>query len=483
SFFLDRSTTCNMLSFSAKVDEPTTVRLWRLLVMVAGAGALAAAVYRVPAWLAIWTPGFVAATVAAAAALLVLAFAVALQGSARAVERVALEIVFLTFALMAGEAILLGRSPELWSDDSLAQRVIARERAALRQGVDFDERLRPDVIDELRARGLDAVSGVAQTAGTTGVVASAVLERGLLPLSNASNAYVVECNEGNGYFQFRSDDLGFNNPPGLAHGPIDIAVVGESFALGHCVAPSRSAVELLRARHPRTANFGVAGSRVLSQLGVMREYVQPLRPPLVLWFVNTNFAEPRQEADQPLLTSYLDDPAYSQHLRERAHEVDAFIREVLVPLNRSGAEELREELDVASRFPLERLFKMKELRSLLDFGPAARRAPPAPDLSHFQRALEQASSSVQAWGGRLVVVILPSYEISTGLKLNNARYEAVRNIVAASTAGVVDGVALFAAQPDYASLYTLRIDNHPNAQGHALIAAALLTEVEHEEGK
>ena len=45
---------------------------------------------------------------------------------------------------------------------------------------------------------------------------SAVRERGLLPLSNVSSTNVVECNEGNGYFVFRSDEFGFNNPPGLA---------------------------------------------------------------------------------------------------------------------------------------------------------------------------------------------------------------------------------------------------------------------------
>jgi hypothetical protein len=473
-----------MISFSLKLEEPTTVRLGRLLVLAAGVGALGAAVYRVPAWLEIFRVGFVAVAIAAAAGLVVLAFAIALKASARAVNRVALEIVFLGAALLSVEVILLGRSPELWPEDALAQRAIARERAALKQGMSYDRRLRPDVVAELRARGLDAVSGVAQSAGTTGIVADAIRARGLLPLSNASNAYVVECNEGNGYFQFRSDEFGFNNPPGLAAGPVDIAVIGESLALGHCVAPSRSAVELLRAQHPRTANFGVAGSRVLSQLGVLREYVQPLRPPLVLWFVNANFAEPRQEAAQPLLTSYLDDPHYSQHLRERPHEVDAFVREVLVPLNRSGAEDLREELATASRrFPLERLFKLREVRSLLDFGPAARREPPPPDLAYFERALAQAASTVHGWGGRLIVVILPSYELSMGLAQNTARYEAVRDAVAASGVGLVDGVSLFAAQTDYPSLYTLRIDNHPNAKGHALLADAILAAIRHEEAK
>jgi hypothetical protein len=43
-----------------------------------------------------------------------------------------------------------------------------------------------------------------------------------------------------------------------------------------------------------------------------------------------------------------------------------------------------------------------------------------------------------------------------------------------SSVTVVDGVALFEAQPDPVSLFTLRIDNHPNERGHAVLAEALV---------
>src|SRR6185503_10575924 len=100
----------------------------------------------------------------------------------------------------------------------------------------------------------------------------------------------------------------------------------------HCVSPSASAVDLVRARFPRTANFGIAGARVLSQLGVFREYVEPLEPKVVVWFVNVNFAEPQYESDRPRLMRYLDDATFSQGLRQRQRDVDSFVREVTVPL-------------------------------------------------------------------------------------------------------------------------------------------------------
>lgn len=470
-----------MITLPLKFHEATALRIGRLFVVAVGAGCLAVAFYRMPAWLEIWSVGTVAMVITAAGSLLVIALLVALRGSARAVERVALEVVLLGGALVAANTILLLRASDTWSDNPLAQHFIARERAAERQHLPFDRRNRLDVVRDLRAHGLDAVLGIAQSAGTSGAVAAAVRERGILPLSNASNTYVVECNEGAGFFQFRSDEYGFNNRPGLASGPIDIAVIGESLALGHCVPPSRSAVDKLRARHPRTANFGVAGSRVLSQLGVLREYVQPLQPPITLWFLNTNFAEPRDEGRQPLLLKYLDDPSFSQHLRERSNEVDSFVREVLLPLTRQSDESLRSELEAPRRPPIDRLLKLEDVRNLVDFGPSSRRSLPPPDLGHFERALDAALEAVHEWNGRLIVVVLPNFEISTQRAQNVARYRGVLAAVERSGAEVVDGVEVFAAQPDFRDLYTLRISNHPSERGHALLAEAILSAIDDKE--
>lgn len=469
-----------MIAYSLRVLEPTSIRLRRLFVAGAGIGALTLALYRAPTWLETWNVAAVAVTVAAATALLVLGVGVALQGSARAVRRVATELTFLAGSSLAVELLLLADSPESWSDDTLVQRTVARERGAHAQGIGFDARTRAEVVRELKASGHDAVPGFAQTSQAHPTVVAAIRERGLLPLSNASNAVVVQCNEGAGYLLFRSDELGFNNPPGLVAGPVDIAVIGESFALGHCVPPSKSAVDVIRARHPRTANFGIPGSRVLSHLGVLREYVEPLEPPIVIWFVNTNFAEPRQELEQPILMQYLHDASFSQRLRERPREVDAFVREIVVPLSLQGDAKLSAELERSKRFPLERVVKLRELRSLVDFGAAAQRPLPPIDVSYFERAIDLAADSTRAWGGKFIAVILPTYEISTKRSRDVARYDAVRQALDASDVPVVDGVELFDAQPDPLGLYTLRINNHPSERGHALLAQAILAAIEQE---
>jgi hypothetical protein len=453
----------------------------RIFIAAAGVAILGVALYEIPSWWETWNAVAVVAVGTVAATALVLAIGLALRGSALAVERATIELSLIACALLAAEAILLLHAPEEWPDDPLVRRMITHERAATSQGVVYDARLPSEVVADLRLQGLDAVPGFAESMITNPAVASAIVERGILPLSNAAKALIVECNEGPGYLQFRSDRFGFNNPPGLNSGPVDVAVIGESLALGHCVAPSSSAVEQVRARFPRTANFGVAGARVLSQLGVFREYVEPLEPPVVVWFLNLNFAEPRYESSQPVLLRYVDDASFSQGLRLRQHEVDAFAREVAAPLMLRRDRALRAQLEQPAEFPLVRVSKFYELRRLVGFGSATQRTPAPPDLDYFARTLEHMTEATARWDGRLVVLMLPSYALSTGNQRAMARYNAVTKHLRAAEIEVVDGVALFAAEPDFLRLYTLRIDNHPNERGHAVLAQAVIAAIDSKE--
>jgi hypothetical protein len=221
---------------------------------------------------------------------------------------------------------------------------------------------------------------------------------------------------------------------------------------------------------------------VLSQLGVFREYVEPLEPKTVVWFINVNFAEPRYEMNRPELKRYLDDASFSQGLRQRQRDVDSFVREVMVPLHRRRDHALRAELEEPSRFPFDRVITLKEIRGVVDSQSPIRRRTRAPDLSVFERAVNRVAETAAGWGGDVIAVILPSYELSVGQPANVARYEAIVEVLRASPVTVVDGVALFAAQPDFSSLFMLRMDNHPNKRGHAIIGEAVIEAIESREG-
>jgi hypothetical protein len=465
-------------SFSLKSLGPTPVGIRRIFISAAGVAAFGVVLYKAPDWWDSWHTGAVVGAIAAAAAVLVIAIGVAVRGSAPVIHRVAIEMSFLACALIAAESILLFRAPEKWSDDPAVGRMIAYERVARAQGSAFDARLLSEVVGDLRAKGVGAVPRFAGGDIAHPAVTKAIRERGLMPLANAANVVVVECNEGTGYLKFRSDQFGFNNPPGLVAGPIDVAVIGESSAVGHCVAPSTSAVDRVRARFPRTANFGVAGSRTLSQLGVFREYVEPLEPAAVVWFVNVHFADPGYETSNPLLLRYLNDASFSQGLRQRQDDVNSFVREVLVPLNLRHDAALRKRLDDPRSFPLGRVPKLVEVRRVVHLDSATRRAPAPPNLSLFKLAVDRVVKTADRWGGRVIVVVLPSYGISAGRPQDVERYRAVLNAVRAFVVPVVDGAALFAAEPNFRALYLLRMENHPNERGHAIIGDAVIAAIE-----
>ena len=151
-----------IISFSLKGLEPAGVGLQRLLIAAAGVAAFGFVLYRAPVWLDGWNiVAVVGAVTERCGRALILALGVAIRASAPVVKRVAMELSFFAFALIVAETILLGRAPERWSDDPLVQQIVLRERAARANGVAYDARLRADVVDDLRSRGLDAVPGFA----------------------------------------------------------------------------------------------------------------------------------------------------------------------------------------------------------------------------------------------------------------------------------------------------------------------------------
>ena len=154
----------------------------------------------------------------------------------------------------------------------------------------------------------------------------------MYPLSHARNVTVVECNESGRYHSYRTDEWGFNNPPGLVtRGDVDVALVGESYMFGQCLPESQSVAARIRSRYPRTANFAMAGNRTLSQLGGFREYVEQIRPRIVLWAVNPDYVVAEEELSDPVLTRYLD-PEFSQGLLERQDEIDRLVRTLAPPV-------------------------------------------------------------------------------------------------------------------------------------------------------
>lgn len=128
---------------------------------------------------------------------------------------------------------------------------------------DFDRRRRLEVLDDLRAQGIDAVTNppthvfLLQTRGASRISPFAIDGRELLPLGGISRRTSVVCNENGQYLILRTDQYGFNNPADAWRmSNISIAAVGDSFTHGDCVNPADSYMGRIRAAFPATINLG-----------------------------------------------------------------------------------------------------------------------------------------------------------------------------------------------------------------------------------
>jgi hypothetical protein len=396
---------------------------------------------------------------------------VALRKSDHVRLLVAGEIVMIVVSLLVVEVLIAVFAPQTPSPQ------IARARVAKKLGAPFDLRTKSDVVDELRTQGVDALPGISLGWPRQAFVRQQLPE-GLYPLSHASRAPIVECNESGRYLVWESDELGFNNPPGLVTGlKVDIAAVGASFTLGHCVAREASLLGVLRSRYGNVANFGMAGGGALTMLAAFREYVEPLKPPLVLWIMHPRTAGTDGEMADPVLSRYLE-ARFSQRLWQRQPEIDSLWREVSIPVQYEFDRRSKASISEAEERRFARIPLLLQLRDRAHLGGSSG-AMENINLKPFLRSVQLAQDATKSWGGDFVVVIMPLYEEVVVHQLPPAlHHDHLAAVLREAGVETIDAAEFFEDQPDVASLYTMRINNHPNPQGTALLGSFVMAELE-----
>src|SRR5262249_26869067 len=125
-----------------------------------------------------------------------------------------------------------------------------------------------------------------------------------------------------------------------------------------------------------------------------------------------------------------------------------------------------------------RILLLPRMRARLQLDAPLLRPEPPLDLSLFMRIVTLARDTTRAWGGEFIVVIMPLYEDVIVRQLRPPqRHENIAAELRKSGTDVIDTAGLFASQPDPPSLYTMRINNHPNAQGHAMLGHYIADEL------
>lgn len=408
----------------------------------------------------------------------------------------ALVLVSTGLAVFLVEFAFLLTQPSSWEE----QRNQRRQQAARASGMDYDTRTLLQVVLDFRQQGIEAVPGVAPIMvlkrQQNGHVRSDLTLNGteFLPLGGIANKPTVLCNEAGTYVVYDSDERGFHNPHGSwAMDRVDIVALGDSFTQGMCVPSEKNFVALIRQRWPRTLNLGNQGDAPLTMLATLKEYAQPLRPRVVLWFYFENdLLDLRGEKHSALLVRYLED-GFSQGLLARQTEIDHTLAAYVEGEMEKRRDRLA-ELDDPAHDTFKRLLslpfqtiKLGTIRTRLGLVSGEmcaggtiqdpRAATPA-ELDLFRTILAKARATVEAWGGRLYFVFLPAWEHYGDPRLYSPNRERVLAVVQELGLPLIDLHPVFQAHPDPLSLFPFRIEGHYTEEGHRLVAEEVLRTLE-----
>jgi hypothetical protein len=364
------------------------------------------------------------------------------------------------------------------------------EQVAKEHGVEFDTRSKFDIINDLHAKGIEAIPSVIPVGllkpQTNGVFRSVITINGVeaLPLGGISNRVTVMCNESGRYQIYESDEHGFHNPTGIwSSRRIDVVALGDSFTQGHCVSSDRNFVALIRNKYPNTLNLGMNGQGPLITLATFREYVQPLNPKLVLWcfWEGNDITDLDTERKTPLLMRYLEN-SFSQSLLQRQRDID----QALASHVKSGKAAMPAEpknmgktIRDASRF-VEGLITLSHLRLRIGLAwenSSSRELDLIANMDVLHGVLKEAKASVEVWGGKLYFVYLPAH--ASYSDPSNAPGFRDRVFLIAENLGipVIDVHRAFQAQTDPLALFPFRRMGHYNEEGHRVVADTVVQQV------
>ena len=366
---------------------------------------------------------------------------------------------------------------------------------AREHGVKFDTRNKLQVISDLNAKGIDAVPSLVPLVllkqQPDGTRRSVITLDGVetLPHGGISNRVTVYCNEEGKWVVYESDEHGFHNPKGIWSDSVDIVALGDSFTQGGCVPSDQNFVSVIRERYPKTLNLGMAGQGPLNTLATLRDYVEPLKPKIVLWFFyeGNDIGDLLYERQSPLLMRYLGGN-FSQSLAGRQAEIDRALAAYIESEKaaRTVAERPRKMAEKVgrARHLLGSLIKLNALRQRfgLVYGDSSQASQyMGPDantmMDLLDRALREAKATVDTWGGKLYFVYLPERDSCIDSSRAVGDRGQIMTMVRKVGIPLLDLHYVFRAQNDPLALFPFRRLGHYNQKGHRLVGDQVIKSI------
>jgi hypothetical protein len=346
---------------------------------------------------------------------------------------------------------------------------------AVELGVEYDQRTKLEVIEDLIAQGVDAVTAVRPRDVLT-------MNQKFLPLGGFSNKTTVGEIESGRYMIYLSDRYGFNNPDSEWDSKeVEWLLTGDSFTEGVAVQPGEDLAGQLRVITQESAiNIGRSGNGPLVELAELMEYARAIKPKRVLWFFYKNdLSDLQREKKYPLLIQYMED-GFSQNLINRQKEIDNKLGNYILQALMLKQQEAQEQAQTQTQEPQQTLLyktrwiRLAEIRRLINTNDSDVIDP------LFAKILTKAKSRVESWGGELYFVYLPDYaSYKITIPQGNFREKAeVIEVVKGLNIPVIDiHQEVFVDHPDPLALFPFRLSGHYNADGYSEVAKAIVTSV------
>lgn len=358
-----------------------------------------------------------------------------------------------------------------------------RARVAKKLGIDFDNRSKFQIMNELRSQGKDVWSNISPQyfVDSDGLE---LAEEKFFPLSaGVSKVSTILCNENGKFTWYNSDEHGFNNPAGLYQKDVDVLIIGDSFTHGACVNQSEDIASYLRLNTKlNVLNLGNSGVGPLVELAILTEYAAKIKPKKVFWlyFEGNDLLDLTVESKSSFLLNYLNDQ-FSQNLFDRQPQVDSVLIDYLTNKNQEFLERYNPP---RAKISLKGIIKLQNLRKILGLN-KIKSEMVLPSKALYELILKTAQRRVNAWGGELIFVYLP--ELQRYKTENISFFDEVHQkkdiFLVLEDLGIpfINLDLAFQKHPDPLSLFPMRLEGHYTSQGYNLVANELACHLKEEQ--
>ena len=227
----------------------------------------------------------------------------------------------------------------------------------------------------------------------------------IYPLGGIANKKMVFQNAENKKIDIKmSDRYGFNNLDTIwDQENIHTIFLGDSFTYGADVNSDENISEFYRKKFKKTLNLGCEGSGPIIQLGIFKEYIKKLdlKPKYIIWnyYSGNDLTKNINIEKKSMYKNYLNKDFY-QDLTDQQFVVNKIIKN-FINSEKSKQDNINYEFNYKAYF---NFFKFVNLRSELGFTHAFNKE----DLKLFLKILNNVNDDVKSWGGKLIVITIPS---------------------------------------------------------------------------